>query len=66
MRSQAKDQTISSFCCLVGDKIMEMDGSKTINTASATARERMSCLSNTLRECRHRRDIFGNWHDFNI
>ena len=37
-RSQVKDQTISSFCCLVGDKILDVDGSETINTASAVKR----------------------------
>ena len=36
-RSQAKDQTISSFCYLVGDKILEVDGSETIINAPAAA-----------------------------
>ena len=38
-RSQAKGQMISSFCCLVGDMILEVDGSETINTAYAATRE---------------------------
>ena len=65
-RRQAKDQTISSFCCLVGDKILEVDGSETINTASAAARERNNCFLNILRGCCHRRDVCGNRYDFNI
>ena len=65
-RRQAKDQTISCFCCLVGDKILEMDGSETIKTASAAARERTNCFSNVLRGCCHRRVVCGNRYDFNI
>ena len=65
-RSQAKGQTIFSFCCLDGDKILEVDGSETINAASAAARERTNCFSNILRGCCHRRDVCGNRYDFNI
>ena len=65
-RIQAKDQTISSFCCLVGDRILEVDGSETINTASAAARERTNCFSNVLRGGCHGRDVCGNRYDFNI
>ena len=53
LRNLAKDQTISSFCCLDGDTILEVDWSETINTALAAARERTNCFSNILRGCCH-------------
>ena len=65
-RIQAKDKTIASFCCSAGDKILKMDGSETVNSASAVARERTNCFSNILRECCYRRDFFRNRYDFNI
>ena len=60
LRKIEKIEKISSFCCLVGDVILEVDGSETINTASAAARERTNFILNILIGCCHRRDVCGN------